>query len=242
MRNSHERPESQTVRFDWRRGFQVASDKISIRDLSLARSAWVRLRPPRAHLTPFERASALRHATNNGGRDREHHLLPRARRRRARLAHHPRRGRARRRSPPPQRAPSPSRVPRRPPARCASPPARPRAAARPRSAPSPTPRTPPPSSRRRRSPSSSPTCVSPREAPRRPKTVVDPSSYLSSRAVNRSDTHPRVDRDARPRARRASPRAHPFPLRTTRGGNDDDASRRPRATPLPPPDSPRPRS
>ena len=57
---SHERPESQTVRFDWRRGFQVASDKISIRDLLLARSAWVRLRPPRAHLTPFERASALR--------------------------------------------------------------------------------------------------------------------------------------------------------------------------------------
>ena len=67
----------------------MASDKISIRDLSLARSAWVRLRPPRAHLTPFERASALRHATNNGGRDREHHLLPRARRRRARLARAP---------------------------------------------------------------------------------------------------------------------------------------------------------
>ena len=46
MRNSYERHESQTARFDWRRGFQVASDKISIRDLSSLRLGVGEATPP----------------------------------------------------------------------------------------------------------------------------------------------------------------------------------------------------
>ena len=55
----------------------------------------------------------------------------------------------------------------------------------------------------------------PREAPRRPKTVVDPSSYLSSRAVNRPTPTP-GSIATRARARDARLRARiPSPLRTT---------------------------